>query len=121
MTAEEFVKVLKIQTSDAAIKGTISTLQHPPGRKPHERLVRLSNWYSQLNDSDRQMLRAAIKEAAESATFGFFCVLDGVRVIESTPDKGELELYFVKDMERTLINDPKAEELHNLYNSLCND
>ncbi len=121
MTAQEFVEVLKLQTSDAAVRGAISNLQRPPGRKPHERLVELSNWYGQLNDSDREMLRRAIKEAAEFAVFSFLCVLDGVSVIESTPDKGELELYFVKDTERTLINDPKAEELHNLYNSLCND
>ena len=62
------------------------------------------------------MFEAALQQAAESAIFGFFCILDGVRSIENATDKGTLELYFVKESERTLLNDPHAEELHNLFN-----
>ncbi len=64
------------------------------------------------------MLRAALREVAESAVFGFFCVLDGVRVIEESPEKGDLELYYVKGEERNLLNNPNGGELHDLFNSL---
>jgi hypothetical protein len=121
MTIEEFVKAVKIQTSDAALEGTIQCLTDPPGRKPAENLVRLSEWYKQLDGKDQRMLREALKEAAEMAVFEFFCILDGVSVIEDAPDKGELELHFVKGTERTRLNDPHEEELHNLFNGLCRE
>jgi hypothetical protein len=115
---EEFVAVVKLRTSDAAVKGSLKTLERPPGRSPSERLLNLSRWYNQLSEEDRHMLGEAFREVAESAIFGFFCILDGVRVIEDTTDKGELELYFVKGSERTLLNDPHLEELHNVFNAL---
>jgi hypothetical protein len=116
MTPEEFGEAIKIQTSDAAALGTIAQLQRPSGRKPREGDVRLSRWYQQLTNSDREMLHESLKKSAQLAVFSFLCVLDGVSVIESTPEKGDLELYFVKGDKRTLLNDPKHEELHNLYN-----
>lgn len=119
MTSEEFVEAVKMQTSDAALRGTLECLRRPPGRKPREELVRLSEWYKHLDGKDQEMLGAALKEAAEMAVFEFFCVLDGVSAIENTPEKGDLELYFVKGSDRTRLNDPKQEELHNLFNALC--
>ena len=65
------------------------------------------------------MLKEVLSEAAESAVFGFLCILDGVRVIEDVTDKGTLELYFVKSGEKTQLNDPSREEPHNLFNSVC--
>jgi hypothetical protein len=53
------------------------------------------------------------------AVFGFFCVLDGVSAIEDSPEKGDLELYFVKSSQKIRLNDPRQEELHNLFNVLC--
>jgi hypothetical protein len=119
MNSEEFVKAVKLQTSDAAVNGTVKTLNRPPGRKPAERLVHLSEWYNQLSEKDQEMLRLAIREAAEMAVFEFMCVLDGVSAIEDGPGKGALELNYVKSGERTQLNDPRKEELHNLFNSLC--
>ncbi len=37
MTSEDLVKAVKIQTSDAAVSGTIACLKEPPGRKPAEK------------------------------------------------------------------------------------
>jgi len=119
MTTEDFVRAVKLQTSDAAVAGTVQCLTEPPGRKPAEGLVTLSKWYKHLPTKDQGMLREALKEAAEMAIFEFFCVLDGVSVIEDTHNKGELELYFVKGAGRTRLNDPREEELHNLFNRLC--
>jgi hypothetical protein len=121
MTIEDFINAVKIQTSDAAVQGTIKSLMRPPGRKPREQLVQLSKWFNHLSIEDQNMLREVLKEAAEMAVFEFFCILDGVSVIEDTPDKGELELHFIKGAERTRLNDPSAQELHNLYNGLCQE
>jgi hypothetical protein len=121
MTIEEFVKAVKIQTSDATIKGTLKSLSSPPGRKPRAQDVHLSQWYNRLNSTDRQRLGEALREAAELAVFSFFCVLDGVSVVEATPDKGEVEIYFVKGSERIRLNDPHREELHNVFNGMCQE
>jgi hypothetical protein len=65
------------------------SLRNPPGRRPRQRLLRLSRWFHQLSTEDQVMLAEILKDLAEGAIFGFFCVLDGVRVI----DKGGFELY----------------------------
>jgi hypothetical protein len=41
--------------------------------------------------------------------------LDGVRVIENSEDRGELELWYVKNGVRTQINDPDQNLLHDEY------
>ncbi len=118
MDKQEFVRVVKLQTSDSAVSGTVKNLACPAGRKPAERLVWLSTWYNRLSNKDQEMLREALRESAEAAVFGFLCILDGVRVIESGPNQGELELYLVNGDKRVLLNDPHEEELHNLFNAL---
>jgi len=121
MTAEDFVRAMKIQASDASVNGTIDCLKCPPGRRPAEKDVGLSKWYNQLHALDQQMLRQALKEAAELAVFEFFCVLDGVTVIEDTKEKGFLELDYVKGAERTRLNPREGEELHNIFNRMCRE
>jgi hypothetical protein len=116
LTPEEFVDAVRIQTSDAAVAGAIQQMEKPSGRRPREADVRLSGWYQGLSSSDRENLQEALKNAAESAIFGFFCILDGVRVFEYGRDKGDLELIYKKGDLRVLLNDPQKEELHNLYN-----
>lgn len=59
--------------------------------------MKLSEWYKQLDGSDQGMLGQAIREAAEMAVFELFCVLDGVSVIEDSPEKGELELHYKRN------------------------
>lgn len=119
MTVSEFVRNLKIQTSDAAVFGTKAILEHPPGRKPRERDLMLSQWYGHLSDSDRVLVSAAMREAAELAVFSFLCILDGVSTIETGPEKGDLRLSYIKDGSELLSNDPTEEFLHDSYNYLC--
>ncbi len=116
MTQEEFIQGIKLSVCDGAVKGTIRSLERPPGRKPDPQYVRRSEWYRGISDEDKSMVREVIAEASESAVFGFCCVLDGVRFVESRPDKGDFELYYVNGGERTRLNDPQHEELHNLFN-----
>jgi hypothetical protein len=119
MTISEFVQALKIQTSDAAVFGTTANLERPPGRKPRERDVMLSQWYGNLGVSDRESVSTAMREAAELAVFSFLCVLDGVSAIENGPVKGDLHLLYVKDGKELLLNDSAEEYLHDAYNALC--
>jgi hypothetical protein len=119
MTRHEFVHALKMQTSEAAVSGTKKCLERPPGRKPAQRDVKLSNWYRGLSNSDRESVEQAIREAAELAIFSALCVLDGVSAIESGTEKGELKLYHVKHGRRTLLNDDAEEYLHDIYNDFC--
>jgi hypothetical protein len=67
------------------------------------------------------MLKEVLRQAADMTAFEFFCVLDGVSVIENTPDKGNIELFFEKGGERIRLNDPQGEELQNLFNGLCQE
>ena len=108
-----------MQTSDAAIHGTIATLKRPPGRKPRERDVHLPNWYNSLSEINRFQVEKALREAAELSIFSFLCILDGVRVIEDGPLKGELKLSYQKEGESVSLNDSTQEFLHDMYNYLC--
>ena len=119
MTVEDFVRNLKIQTSDAAVKGVIKNLENPPGRKASSEMVASSEWFLGLDASDKAALQRALKDAAELAVFSFLCVLDGVSVIENDHDQGDFELFFVKNGERLRLNDPSRDELHDLYNAAC--
>ena len=63
------------------------------------------------------MLAETLKDAAEAAIFGFFCVLDGARFIEDGPEKGDFELYYVKGDDRVLLN-PPGDDLHDIFQSM---
>ncbi len=117
MTRTEFIDVLKIQTSDAAVSGVLSCLREPPGRKPSDQLLALSHWYKALAVEDQTMLRLALEDAAKSAIFGFLCILDGVRAIEDGQPKGELKLTYSKSGETVLLNDHEQEFLHDICNA----
>jgi hypothetical protein len=119
MTSEEFAQAMADQGSEASVRMTVENLEQPPGRRPKPPLVRRSEWFKGLSESDRQMLIEVVREAAENAVFGVLAILDGARVIEDSEEKGELELYYVKGHERVLLNDHSKAPLHDVYNGLC--
>lgn len=55
------------------------------------------------------------------AVFEVLCAFDGVTTIEDGPDKGRLQLLYINGDDTVLINDPRNRELHNVFNSLCDD
>ena len=63
---------------------------------------------------NRAKIKEIIKESLETAVFGFLCLLDGVRAIESTSTKGRLILTYEKEGQTVLLNSPDDEYLHNL-------
>lgn len=118
MNVTEFVNAIRMAVENTAVNGQLKSYRAPPGRKPSEDLVELSNWYKSLTKADQEMLGKAMRDAVGASIFGFLCVLDGVRVIENSLERGELELWYVKDGNRTLINDPSENLLHDEYNAV---
>jgi hypothetical protein len=78
--------------------------------------VTISKWFGGLSENDKEIFRRAIAIGAHQATFGMLAVLDGVRQIEDSPVKGTLELNYIKGDQRTLLNAPGAEALHDIFN-----
>lgn len=116
MDAEEFVDAVKKVVREAAIEDSLSLLAHPPGRRPPLRLGEAAKWYGSLDENQRQLLAHVIGEAVDSAVFGFLCVLDGVRAVESGGVKGRFELRYVGETS-ILLNAEQGDMLHDLYNA----
>jgi len=70
-----------------------------------------------LDTPNKEWLQEIIKLAVGESIFGILCVIDGVRQIESTLEKGELFLEFRKNGETIRLNDPNQEYLHDIFNS----
>jgi hypothetical protein len=118
MNAEEFVKGLKIVLRDGAKEDFFRHFENLPGRKPHKKSAFISEGVKKLNEEEKKLLELIIDRNIDQTIFSFLCILDHVSFIEPEGEKTTFELYAVKNGERALINDPKNEELHDLYNSL---
>jgi hypothetical protein len=121
MNQDEFIKALKLVVHDATIRGVIESLLHPPGRRPRERLKRLSNWFNTLPAEHRQNVQEIIQQSVHAAVFNTLCVLDGVVAVESTSEKGELRLTFTKSGESVTLSGPEVGLLHDLYQGMVQD
>ena len=121
MNKDEFIEAIKVVVHDSAIKGMQTNLASPPGRTPHEKTKEISRWFNSLPEEDKHQVEEIIKQAVHASVFGFLCVLDGVRAIESTSEKGSLELIFNKNGDKNLINDEHGDMLHDIYQSLSYD
>jgi hypothetical protein len=117
LNRERFVGALREAVQDTAAASTISLLSRPPGRKPKQELVALSDWFNGLASHDRRRVERVIEMTA-SATFGILCVLDGVRAIEARPDKGILDLRYRRGDVDVSLNDETGEQLHDLHGGL---
>lgn len=114
MNAFEFVAAIRSEVQDSATDGTMSLLRQPPGRRPAPSLVSLSKWFNALSEADRERVREVAALASHEAVFGFLAVLDGVRIIENTPEKGTLELRYVNGGQAILLNVLNAPMLHEI-------
>lgn len=115
MNREEFVNGIKLNVDRASATGVVNQLVKPAGRKPHQKDVEISDWFNGLNVEDKEMVQRVISETSNAATFGFLCVLDGVRTVTDTA--GELELYFnpADGTNNIYLNDFDGEFLHDLF------
>jgi len=117
MTPDELISAIKVVVHDAALNGVVESLRSPPGRRPPKKTTELSQWYLSLPAKDRDMVRHVAKHSIHAAIFGLLAVLDGVTAIESTEDKGEIEVLLQKGGQTSRLN-RQSEDLHDLYQSL---
>ena len=119
MTKEEFVAVVRTEVLESAASESIEMYEEgPPGHSPHESDVRLSKWYKSLSVADQDMVRNVALDVSHGAVFGLFCVLDGVRVVEDGPVKGDFFLTYRKgDVEVQLTSDDDCNFLHDILNA----
>jgi len=113
MTSEIFIELIRKNVLESSITSMESILNKPPGKRLVDEIITMSAWYNKLSENDKTIIQNIIRESARSAVFGFLCVLDGVRDLESQ-DKGELKLFYDNYGERLLINDPHKGALHEL-------
>jgi hypothetical protein len=116
VTPEQFIEALRNVVLAHVTANTISALEKPPGRRPRRDLVDASAWYQRLSDDDRARLRDVVAMAAHSTMFGMLAVLDGMRVIEDTTEKGTFRLTFSKGGQEWELNPPEGVPLHDLLN-----
>jgi len=112
MVADEFVQIIDLVVRKRAIETTERNLARPPGARRPSDLLEMANWYAQLPQEEKDILRNVLSLAVSHAVLGFLSVLDGAQAIEEPPHKGHLELYYVSEHHRILLNDPKSEPLN---------
>ena len=113
MQSDDFVRALKQGCRDGVVQDCVESFRQPPGRKPRSELVRISQWFNSLSSTDRELVVAAMREAADATLFGVLCVIDGVRPIEAETEKSEFTLSASRAGTKTIIS-PSETYLHDL-------
>jgi hypothetical protein len=113
MTPDYFVQALKQSCRDGAVQDCVESFRSPPGRKPRQELVRISQWFNALPASDREFVASAMREASDATLFGVLCVIDGVRPIEPEGEKSEFKLSATHGGTESQIS-PNETYLHDL-------
>jgi hypothetical protein len=114
MTQKYFIEIVRRVVQQQAVSDILENLENPPGRQPPERIKKLSLFYKQLDKDQQANLKDILNEATEMTLFGMFCVIDGVRSIESGESKGALELWYRKGETTILLNNIEDDFLHDL-------
>jgi len=118
MTSAQFIRCVRMAVYDSAVEGVLSLLEKPPGRRPSQVHVALSQWFTQLSPDDKARVGKIIELSAGQAVFGMLTVLDGVTSIREGGEKGILELRDKTEGLSVLLNDPAGEPLHDLFAEL---
>jgi hypothetical protein len=114
MTPEQFVDAVRDTVQTRAVDAGLSALERPPGRRPSPHLVEVSTWYRQLSAQDKSRVRGVATLVARQAVFGFLTVLDGARVIDNGPEKGEFRLLYRKGDREWDLTPTNGVALHEL-------
>lgn len=113
MEPKQFVEALKSQCRDSAVQGCVENYISPPGRRPAQALVELSQWFNALAVHDREMVVRAMADSADATLFGVLAVLDGSRTIEQQGEKSVFHLSAHKEGQQFVIC-PGPDNLHDL-------
>ena len=93
MNAQRFVEIVKTVVEEPAVLDTIKILDKPPGRNQNSKLLKMSKWFNDLSNEDKIIVQDILHEGINMSVFGFFCLLDGVRL--QNEYKGKIEIYYV--------------------------
>ncbi|GGH38989.1 hypothetical protein [Microbacterium album] len=118
---ERFVDAIYAAVFAPAVDQVMATLQEPPGRERHPRLVELHRWFASRGAHDRLMLRAALRECADSAVFGLLAVLDGARPISDGFQHEPRLLITDGDHETQIAPEGDDGDLHGIFRSLVDE
>ena len=117
MNSKQFVDTIKAVVRDGTINDVLLVTEIPPGRKVSQQLKARAEWYRSLPEEQKEFIKSIVSDAADSALFGFLCVLDGVRAVENGPEKGRFELRYL-NTESIQLNSQDDAMLHDLYNTI---
>ena len=108
---EKFILQLIKHVRESSLYALKTNLLKPSGRKPREKDLLLSKWYTSLSDSDREYCNSVICESIDEAIFGLLCILDRVRILDDITINYSLS----KQKDSDFDNTPTV-YLHDLYN-----
>jgi hypothetical protein len=114
MNTDEFVAIVKQRVCNAAVRDTVANLERPPGRQPARDLVVESSWFNGLDDAQKALAVGIIRRSVDNAIFGLFSILDGIRAVEDSDERGHFELRFVKGDVQDIIS-PSEAYLHEMF------
>lgn len=114
MNQLEFIQKINKIVKENGYQDVISILEDPPGRRPDEKLKKMSEFYN--SEENKEIINEIILFSIENTIFSFLCLLDGVRALDN--ENGSLELFYCKNNYKKLLNDHKEDYLHDIFNSL---
>jgi hypothetical protein len=120
MTPEVFIRAIQTVVTRSSVNGVLENILHPPGRKPPPELVEISKWFAGLDDNSRKKVKEVMELVASQSTYNFLLVLDDLLTLESTDQKGRIEIFYRKGSTQIWLNSPASEPLTSLFKALNN-
>lgn len=121
MTKEEFVVNMIKGVEKTALQSIDQKYSNPQFKWPSSESRELGEWYQRLDDEERCRIEKLAAETASFALYAVLAMLDGLAFLENTPEKGELLLYYEKNGQKVLINDPHEADLTAYYYQIKNN
>lgn len=119
MNQEEFIKLIKRNVTKAGAEDVIENLIAPVGRRPSDKLVKMSSFYNSMDETSKKNINEIIYEAIDTGVFGFLCLIDGVRSVNIDGEENRLKLTLINNDtgEEVILNNPNEDFLHDIYNA----
>jgi hypothetical protein len=134
MDSREFVRMVKHEAVDSAVRIVLTKLESPRSPQPIPESAdviqrgisnfynagalveqRQSAWFSHLPDEQKKMLAEIVSETAELSALSFCTLIDGV----SGPYEGVFEIVAVSNGRRKTLNPENTDMLHDLLSDVC--
>ncbi|MDN7908191.1 hypothetical protein QZM18_29315 [Burkholderia diffusa] len=114
MNTEEFVAAIRTHVQEQAANDLVRTFIAPPGRRPRDLLIKVSEWRARLPSDEQRLLDEVIAESVRVALFGLFAVIDGARVVDENVDRFIITAVGY-DGTKTELNEDTAVDLHSEF------